>query len=131
MIFSFNLVYNDKNFGLIKIANNTILYKQISDGLHNSINKDAIIISNNADKFVFPKFRVIGTNLELDNFFQNENVIKTINEQTNNFEIYYFTMFGLNDFDNISARLRSKGIELIPDVTIKDISSLYIITKAF
>ena len=129
--FSYTLVFHDKNFGLLKIKNNSILYEEISSELNNYLDNDSIIISDNADKFIFPDFKVIGTNLDIDNFFLNDKIAALIINKSAEYKIYYFTMAGINNFEEISKRLRIRGIEITPVDTIKNISSLYVLTRAF
>ena len=123
VLFSFNLVYFEKDVGLLKAKENSRLYAEIENEVVSLTEKNSVIITSYADKFLFPKRKVIGMHKSLE---ENalENNWSTLKNLMDKIPFYYFTMYGIN-IDETNRKLREKGLKLIPLQTILDIGSLY------
>lgn len=123
-LFSANTVYNFPDSGLIKISENEHLYKKISHDIINTVGKDSIIITNQTDKIIYPERKVIALHSDLENNNRLDNKWDLIYGLLDQYNVYYFTMYGSN-IDTINNKINNNKIIIRPLKTIQDISSLY------
>lgn len=109
---SFKLTFFDKNDGLSFVARNVKEYAAIAEEVNQIVEKDAVIIVDQADKFFFPEHRVIQP-------LRDEQIYKLIPDLANLVPLYYYGMtLPQKDIDYLYAKkIDPKEVEI---VKIKD-----------
>jgi 4-amino-4-deoxy-L-arabinose transferase-like glycosyltransferase len=116
---SFSLVFFDKNEGLVKVKANVEEYTRIAQEVGQTVESDAVIIVDQADKIFFPEYKVIQP-------LRDERTYKLIPDLAEIVPLYYYGVtLPQKDIDYLYAKkLDPQKVEIIK---IKDfgIESLY------
>lgn len=127
-VFSFKIVYLESEAGLVKIDENSELYAEIEKEVMDSTDENSVIITSFADKFLFPKRKVMGLTSTLEDRLESEKRWDAVKNLIDKNDIHYFTIYGV-DVDELNYGLGEKGLILIPQKAIMDMGSLYKIEK--
>lgn len=119
LLLSAGLVYYDRNDGLVAVGRNMRAYTEISAEVDRTIEPDAVIIVDQADKIFFPEHQVIQP-------FRDNEVYKLIPSLSREVPLYYYGItLPEKDIDYLYAKkINPEKVEL---VRLKDFgdSTLY------